>query len=101
MVLHHVADRAGLIVESASPLDSEVFGHRDLYALDERTVPERLQHSVFEAKEDHRVDRALAQIMVDAKNRLLVEGGKQGAIQLLRRSKVVPERLLDNHTGVV
>ena len=34
MILDHIADGAGLIIEGASPLNTEFFRHRDLHALD-------------------------------------------------------------------
>ena len=51
VVLHHVADRAGLVVERAAALHAEVLGHGDLHALDVVAVPERLEEGVGEAEE--------------------------------------------------
>ena len=79
-----VADRARLIVEGASALHPEVFRHRDLDALDMVAVPERLQQRVRKTKEDHVMHRPLAQVMVDAEDRLLVKGCQQDPVELLR-----------------
>src|SRR5262249_3632558 len=49
MILNHVADRAGLIIECPAALNAEVFRHRYLYALDLIAVPERLQNRILEA----------------------------------------------------
>ena len=65
MVLDHVADRAGLFVEGAAPLDAEALGHRDLHALDAVAVPDRLEELVGEAEEQDVEDRLLAEVMVD------------------------------------
>src|SRR4029453_4558237 len=39
--------------------------------------------------------------MVDAEDRLLVEGGKQGAIERLRREEIVPERFFNDDASAV
>ena len=69
MILDHVADGAGFIVERAAALDAEILRHRDLHALDVVAVPERLQKRIREAEEDHVMHRALAEVMVDAEDR--------------------------------
>src|SRR5579862_5570573 len=101
MVLDHIPDRSGLIVEGASPLDPEVFRHGDLDALDLVTVPERLQERVREAKEDHVMHRPLPKVMVDAEDGGLVKDCEQSAVKLLCRGPVVSERLFDNNASVL
>jgi hypothetical protein len=49
MILNHIADRAGLIVECSAALNSEIFRHGYLYALHLIAVPERLQNRILEA----------------------------------------------------
>src|SRR5882672_8508069 len=68
MVLNNVADGSGLIVETASTLDAEVLGHGDLHTLDISAVPKRLDKSVGETERQHVVDRALAQVVADARS---------------------------------
>src|SRR5262249_24989741 len=99
MVLNHVADRAGFIVERTPALDAEVLSHRDLQAFDVMAVPERLQERILEAKEDHVMHWPLTQVMVDAEDRLLVKGREQDPIEFLRRGEVMSKRLLDDHAG--
>ncbi len=96
VVLDDVADRAGGVVEPAAALDAEVFRHGDLHALDMRAVPEGLHHRVGEPEEEHVVDRALAQVVVDPEDVALRERAEQDAIQIARRGQVVAERLLDD-----
>ena len=90
MILDHVANGARLVVERAAALDAEILGHRDLHALDMVAIPDRLQERVGEAEEQHVVHGPLAQVMVDAEDRLLVEGPEQDPVQLLRRGQVAP-----------
>ena len=101
MILHDVADRARLIIESAPPLDAEVFGHGDLHTLDMVAIPERFQERIGEAEEEHVVHRPLAQVMVDAEDRLLVEGAEQGAVERLRREEIVTERFFNDDASAV
>src|SRR5262249_36835541 len=51
MILNNVAEGACLIVENSPALDSEIFSHRDLDAVDVIAIPERLQKRVREAKD--------------------------------------------------
>ncbi len=45
VVLHHVADRAGVVVEGAAALHAEVLGHGDLHAFHVVAVPEGLEQA--------------------------------------------------------
>ena len=101
MILNHVADCAGLIIERASALNSKVFRHSDLYALDLIAVPERFQNRILEAEEDHVVHRPLAEVMVDAEDVLLVESAEQNLIELLRRGEVVTEGFFNDNASAV
>src|SRR5262245_31205983 len=101
MILHDVADRTRLIIKSAPPLDAEVFGHGDLHTRDMVAIPERFQARIGEAEEEHVVHRPLAQVMVDAKDRLLVEGTEQGTVERLRREEIVTERFFNNDARAV
>jgi len=68
MILDDISNRAGLFVECATTLDSEVFRHRDLDAFDVVAVPDGLEQRIGEAKEDHVLDGRFAEVMVDAKD---------------------------------
>ena len=101
VVLDHVADRAGAVVERAAALDAEALGHRHLDAGDVVAVPERLEEAVGEAEEGEVLDRLLAQVVVDAEDRVLGEDLVQLAVERLGRGQVVPERLLDHDAGAL
>src|SRR5262249_18282616 len=53
VILNDVADRASLIVECPPALNTEIFRHRYLHALDPIAIPKRLQNGVLEAQEDY------------------------------------------------
>src|SRR5262245_45018571 len=64
-------------------------------------IPEWFQERIDEAEEEHVVHWQLAQIMVDAEDRLLVEGAEQGAVELLRREEIVTERFFNDDARAV
>src|SRR5262244_1283409 len=101
MVLNHVADGAGLIIERPPALYPEILRHGDLYALDLITVPERLEERILEAEEHHVMDWSFSQIMIDAKDVLLVESAEQNLVKCLRRGQVVTEGLFDDDAGAI
>src|SRR5262249_19708297 len=99
MVLNHVADGAGLIIERPPALYPEILRHGDLYALDLITVPERLQERILESEEHHVMDWSFSQIMIDAEDVLFVKSTEQNLVKRLRRGQVVAEGLFDDDAG--
>ena len=61
--------------------------------------PQGLEQRVAEAQRDQVLDRLLAQVVIDAIDLLLREDGAHAAIDELRRSAIVAERLLEHDTG--
>ena len=96
MVLDDVPDGSGLLVERGAALDPEGLGDRDLDVVDELPVPDRLEDAVREAKDQHVLDRLLAQVVVDPEDLALLEVLEDRGVQLLRALEVVAERLLDD-----
>ena len=80
MILNHVADGAGLIVERAAALHPEVLGHRNLHALYVVAIPERLHERICKAEDDQVVHRPLAQVMVDPEDCILFEISEQALL---------------------
>src|SRR5262245_6645739 len=64
-------------------------------------IPEWFQERIDEAEEEHVVHWQLAQVMVDAEDRLLVEGAEQRAVELLRREEIVTERFFNDDARAV
>jgi hypothetical protein len=56
-------------------------------------IPERLEERVREAEEEHVVHRPLPEVVVDPKDRRLVEGSQQDPVQQIPRDVVEPEAL--------
>src|SRR5262249_28063257 len=95
MILHDIPNDPRLVVETPAPLDTEVLGHGDLYALDMLAVPDRLQERVGEPEEQHVAHRSLAQVVIDAEDMVLVERPQQDSVEGLRRCQIMAKRLLD------
>jgi hypothetical protein len=90
-----------LIIERAAALHAETLRHSDLYASHELAVPERLQEGVFEAKEDHVLNRSFAEVVVNAEDVIFVEPREQYPVEFVRGGEIMPERLLCNDTRAV
>ena len=84
------------VVELAAPLHAHRLRHGDLHAVDVAPIPDRLEQAVAEAEDGEVLDRLLAQVVVDAKDLVLVEDGADLAVQAPRARQVVAERLLDD-----
>ena len=96
MVLEDVANRARLLVVAGARADAERLGDGDLHVVDELAVPDGLEDAVRESQRQHVLHGLFAQVVVDAKDLVLVEVLGEGGIECGGRSPVVPERLLDD-----
>ena len=96
MVLDHVPDRSGLLVERPAPLQAEPFRHRDLDRPDVVPVPDRLEEGVREAEVDQVLHGVLAEIMVDPEDPFFVEAAVENPAQPPGRREVASERFLDD-----
>ena len=86
VVLDDVAGRADAVVVPGPAADPDVLGHRDLHVVDVVAVPDRLVQGVGEAQRQDVLDRLLAQVVVDAEDRLGGEHRVDDAVELLAPS---------------
>ncbi len=96
MVLHHVAQRARLLVIAGTLLDTELLGHVDRDARDVIAVPRLLEQRVAEAEREQVLHRLLAEVVIDPVDLRLVEIPVREHVHLLRRREIVSERLFDD-----
>ena len=101
MVLQHVPDGAGPVVEPAAVRDIERLGHGDLDVVHVGPVQQRLDHRVGEPDEQHVLHRVEGQPVVDPEDRLLREVLVHGVVELPRAGQVDAERLLHHHPRVL
>ncbi len=96
VVLDDVACRADAVVVARAAADADVLGHRDLHVVDVVGVPDRLVQLVGEAQREDVLHRLLAEVVVDAEDRVGREGDLERGVQLTRRLQIAAERLLDD-----
>ncbi len=96
VVLHHVADHPGAVVETRPGPDPQVLGDGDLHVVDVVAVPDRLPARVRQAEDEHVLHRLLPQEMVDPVDLLLLEDPPERAVQRAGAREVLAERLLDH-----
>ena len=83
MVRHHVAQRAGRLVELGAALDADGLGDGDLHVVDMVAVPQRLEDAVGEAQHHDVLDRLLAEEMVHPIDLVLVDDLENARVQSL------------------
>ena len=99
VVLHHVAKRAGLVVEGAALFHAQVFGNRDLDVGDVLAAPDRLEQRIAKAHRKQVLHRRLAQVMVDAEHLVLVQHGAHRFVDRAVGCQVMAQRLFQHHAG--
>ena len=90
----------GAVVIIAAAFQPDRLGDGDLDMVDVRAVPQRLEHQVGEAQREQVLHRLLAEIMVDAEDPLLGEGGGDRVVDLAAGGEVGAERLFERHADV-
>ena len=98
VVLDHVSRGADTVVVPGTPADADVLGHRDLHVVDVVAVPDRLVQFVGEAQGQDVLNRLLAEVVVDAEDRVRGEGHLESGVQSPRGLEIVSEGLLDHDT---
>jgi hypothetical protein len=99
MVLHHVAERAGVIIVRPAAFDAERLAGGDLHVIDVTMIPERLEDAIGEAQ-DHDVLRGfLAEEVINAEGVFFREGIRDDGVELRSGGEVVAEGFLDDDPG--
>jgi len=97
VVLHHVADRPGIVIEGDAPFKAHGLGHGDLHVIDMRRVPQRFEHQVGKAQRQQVLHRLLAEIVVDPENPVFGEGPRDRIIDLAAGGEVRAQRFFEAH----
>src|SRR6516162_1099355 len=96
MILHDIANRAGLVIEGPAALHAKILGHSDLDTINVVAIPEGFHEGIGKAEDEHIVDRTLAEVVVDAKNVLFMVGTVKNLVQRLGGGEVITERFFDD-----
>ena len=99
VVLHHVAQRAGLVVEGATLLHAQLLGHGDLDAGHGLAPPQGFEQRVAKAQRQQVLYRGLAQVVVDAEDLPFVEHAAHRGVDGTVGSQIVPQGLFQHHAG--
>ena len=101
MVLHHVAQRAGIVVEVAARFHAEFFGNRDLNALDPLAAPQRFEQRIAEAQRQQVLHRFFTEVVVDPVDLFFSEDFADRIVDCIRRLEVVAERLFQHDARIL
>src|SRR5271168_4866821 len=97
MVLHHIAQRTGLLIEWPAAFNADTLSCRNLHMIDKIAVPDRLKNPVREAKDQDVLHRLLAEVVIDAEDLFLIKNLVHLVIQLPGRFQIMSERLFDDY----
>ncbi len=100
VVLHHVAQRAGMVVEARAAADADRLRHRDLHAADVRRLPQRPEDRVAEAQHHQVLHGFLAEIVVDPIDLRFLEVLADRVVDRLRGREIVAQRLFEDDARV-
>ena len=100
VVLHHVTQRAGGVIESAAFFDADFLGNRDLDIGNRFPAPQRLKQRVAKAQGKQVLHRWLAQIMIDSENLVFGQHARHRLVDGTVRRQVVPQWFFQHDTGV-
>ena len=103
VVLEHVPQDPGLVVEPGAVADAEVLGRGDADMVDVAAVPDGLEKGVGEAQQQDVLHRLLGHVVVDAEDLALPEIAVQDIVQFAGRGQVAAEGLFhdDAHAPVL
>jgi hypothetical protein len=74
VVLDHVTQCPGIVIESDTPLQPDRLCDRDLDMLDIGRIPDRFEQDIGKAQGEQVLDGFLAEVMIDPVGPVLVEG---------------------------
>ncbi|KPY81685.1 Uncharacterized protein ALO94_05590 [Pseudomonas syringae pv. spinaceae] len=94
---HHVAQCTGVLVKTATGLDTHGFRGGDLHVVDVVVVTERLEQAIGETADQNVLHRLLAQVMVDPVDLFFAHDLEQAAIERHCTGQIGAERLFDNY----
>ena len=100
VVLHHVAQRAGVVVVAPAPFDAHGLRDGDLHVIDGSRLPQRLEQRVREAQRQQVLHRLLAEVVIDAKYLVFAERPAHGFVDLDARGEILADGLLEDHATV-
>ncbi len=99
MILHHVAQGAGLVIITGPFLHPHGFSHRHLHMLNIAAMPQRLEQRIGKTQGHQVLHRLLAEIMVNTENLLFGKNRAHGIVDRIGRGQIMANRLFHHHAG--
>ena len=100
MVLHHVAQCAGLFVIGGALSGPQRFRHRDLHVIDSISVPKWLKKIIGEAQNQQILNALLAEIVIDSEDCILGEDLAHLVVDRTGRLQVGSDGFLKHDSGI-
>ncbi len=97
MVLHHVAQRTGLVVERPARFNAQRLCNSDLHMTNAPAAPQRLEQRIAETQCEQVLHRLLAEVVIDAEDLRLAEDGAHMRVDPGCGGQVLSQRLLEHH----
>ena len=98
MVLHHVAQRADVVIEIDAVANTEVFGDCNLHMINIAAAPQRLKQGIAEAQCQEILDGFLAEVVINSENLVFGETLADLVINRPRRFVIAADRLLEHNS---
>jgi hypothetical protein len=101
VILNHVAERSTLLVVPAAGAYADFFRYRDLNAVDEVAVPQRLEDRVGESLHQQVLHGFLAEVVIDAIHLMFFENVPNRGVERTSRCQIFAKRFLDDDFRVM
>ncbi len=100
VVLHHVAQRARLVVIARAAFQADGFCDGDLHMVDMGGVPQRLIERIGKAQRHQVLHGFLAEIMVDAEDLVFAENAAQRIVERHGGFQIAADRLFHDDARI-
>ena len=96
MALHHVAQRARVIVVGGARADALGLSDGYLHMIDEARRPDRFEDRVGESQHHQVLDRLLAEVVIDSENLAFIEMAREFGVDFRRAGEIGADRFFDH-----
>ena len=99
MILHHIAQSTGLIVEAPTTLDAHILYCGNLNSLDVIAIPQWLEDPISEAQSHDVLHSLLTEEVIDTIELMFAERLTIDLVQLHSRLEIIAKGLLNDNTA--
>ena len=100
MVLHHIAQRASVIVKACASFKADGLTDGNLHMRNGVGVPERLEQHIRKSQRHKVLDSFLTQIMVNAESALFGEYRVDRVVDMARGGQVIAQRFFKANADI-